>query len=122
LTPALVSVFGVKKKFNANRALFQPLHLLLHVLDKAPSLDQLLHERRDGLCPVCFLPGMILDNAGIEVDFQFIPRPDALGAFGALKDRQTHIEGIAIEDPSKAQGDNATDPGGFYGYRGVFPR
>jgi hypothetical protein len=53
--------------------------------------------------------GEVCDSAALKVDLHLVARFDLLACLAALDDRQTDIDGIAVEDTRKGRRDNAGD-------------
>jgi hypothetical protein len=66
--------------------------------------------------------GQIRDRAIIKVNFQLVAIIHSQAGFGALHDRQTHVDGIPVKDAGEARRDDATDAAGLERDRRVFAR
>ena len=93
--------------------------LIVNIIDQAFRSDDLLHKLRKRLSLEAGSPGYIGDNAGVKVNFHFIPCLNASGGLRAFDDGQSDIDGVPVKNPGKSLCDDTADPGCFDGNGGV---
>ena len=80
---------------------------LLERLEQAARLDDVLDKRRECSCLPALALGNVGDHAGVEVYLYLVACVDAVRRCLALEDRQTDVDGIAVEDTRERGRDNA---------------
>ena len=73
-------------------------------------VDDLLDKGRERLGLVPFAPGKVFDQAGVEINGDFVPRPNPVRGLGALEDGKPDIDRVAVENPREGLGDDAGNP------------
>src|SRR5699024_4913251 len=97
-----------------------PLRLLtVDIIYQAAGRNNFLHKFRKGLALISLPFGLVGDQAGIEVHLHLIPVLDGAGGLHTLDNRQTDIDGVAVEDPGKGFRDDAADSRALDGQGGV---
>ena len=75
--------------------------------EQTALVDDLLDELRERLCLICVTLCNVGDNAGIKVDINLVACVDILCGSVAFKDRQTDVDGVAVEYSREGGSDNA---------------
>ncbi len=76
---------------------------------------------REGLGLIGLALGHVGDDADVEVHAHLVAVVDAVAGGGTLQNGQTDVDGVAVENPGKAGGDDAGDAGGLDGQGRVLP-
>ena len=80
------------------------------VVYKPFRVDDPLHEFRKSLALIRGSFSQVGDHTGVKIDLDFIAVLDFRCRFGALNDGKADVDGIAVENPGKAGGDDEPQP------------
>ncbi len=94
---------------------------LLDRLDQTAVCNNGLDKFRER-CHVEFLAvGDVTDDAVVQVSLYGVALADGVHSLRTLHDRKTDVDGVAVEDPGKALGDDQGDAAFLNGDGSVFP-
>ena len=85
--------------------------LILQAVHQAALGDDVLDERRERGGLKGLAGRLVGDDASVKVDADRVALSNCLTGGGALQNRQTDVDGIAVEEAGKALGDDAADAG-----------
>ena len=76
---------------------------------------------REGLGLPGFSGGQVGDDAGVEIHRHLIPGSNLLCRLFAFQDGQADVDGVAVEDPGEALGDDTAGAAGLDDQRRMLP-